>query len=36
MKIVVRDSKDATFDHSFEVPGSGNAVAGTNSAAPGA
>jgi sulfur-oxidizing protein SoxY len=36
MKIVVRDSKDATFDHSFEVPGSGNAVAGTNNAAPGA
>jgi sulfur-oxidizing protein SoxY len=34
MKIVVRDSKDTTFDHSFEVPGSGNAVAGTNSAAP--
>jgi sulfur-oxidizing protein SoxY len=36
MKIVVRDSKDATFDHSFAVPGSGNAVAGNNGAAPGA
>jgi len=36
MKIVVRDSKDATFDHSFAVPGSGNAVAGNNSSAPGA
>src|ERR1700722_17463514 len=36
MKVVVRDSKDITFDHSFEVPGSGNAVAGNNSAAPGA
>jgi sulfur-oxidizing protein SoxY len=36
MKIVVRDSKDATFDHSFAVPGGGNAVAGNNSSAPGA
>ena len=36
MKIVVRDSKDATFDHSFAVPGSGNAVAGNSNAAPGA
>jgi sulfur-oxidizing protein SoxY len=36
MKIVVRDSKDATFDHSFDVPGAGSAVAGNNSAAPGA
>jgi len=36
VKIVVRDSKDTTFDHSFDVPGSGNEVAGTNSAAPGA
>ena len=36
MKIVVRDSKDATFDHSFDVPGTGSEVAGNNSAAPGA
>jgi sulfur-oxidizing protein SoxY len=36
MKIVVRDSKDATFDHSFEVPGTGREVAGNNSVAPGA
>jgi sulfur-oxidizing protein SoxY len=36
MKIVVRDSKDATFDHSFEVPGAGSEVAGHNSASPGA
>ena len=36
MKIVVRDSKDATFDHSFDVPGSGSEVAGNNSRAPGA
>jgi sulfur-oxidizing protein SoxY len=32
LKVVVKDSKDATFDHSFDVPGSGaasdNAVAG--------
>jgi sulfur-oxidizing protein SoxY len=36
MKIVVRDSKDTTFDHSFEIPGSGNEVAGNNTGAPGA
>jgi sulfur-oxidizing protein SoxY len=36
MKIVVRDSKDATFDHSFDVPGSGSEVAENNSRAPGA
>jgi sulfur-oxidizing protein SoxY len=36
MKIVVRDSKDTTFDHSFDVPGSGNEVAGNNKGAPGA
>jgi sulfur-oxidizing protein SoxY len=36
MKIEVRDSKDATFDHSFDVPGTGSEVAGKNSAAPGA
>jgi sulfur-oxidizing protein SoxY len=36
MKIVVRDSKDTTFDHSFDVPGSGNEVAGNNAGAPGA
>jgi sulfur-oxidizing protein SoxY len=36
MKIVVRDSKDATFDHSFDVPGSGSEVAENSSRAPGA
>ena len=36
MKIEVRDSKDATFDHSFDVPGTGSEVAGNSSAAPGA
>jgi sulfur-oxidizing protein SoxY len=36
MKIEVRDSADATFDHSFDVPGSGSEVAGNNSSAPGA
>jgi sulfur-oxidizing protein SoxY len=36
MKIVVRDSKDATFDHSFDVPGSGSEVAENNGRAPGA
>jgi hypothetical protein len=36
LKIVVRDSKDATFDHSFDVPGNGNEVAGHSAAAPGA
>ena len=36
MKIVVRDSKDATFDRSFDVPGSGNEVAGNDKRAPGA
>jgi sulfur-oxidizing protein SoxY len=36
MKIVVRDSKDVTFDHSFEIPASTNEVAGNNSSAPGA
>jgi len=34
MKVVVRDSKDVTFDHSFEVP-AGEKVAGDNGAAPG-
>jgi len=36
MKIVVRDSKDTTFDHSFDVPSTGSEVAGNNGAAPGA
>jgi sulfur-oxidizing protein SoxY len=36
IKIVVRDSKDVTFDHSFEIPASTNEVAGNNSGAPGA
>jgi sulfur-oxidizing protein SoxY len=36
MKIVVRDSKDVTFDHSFAVPAAANEVAGNNSGAPGA
>jgi sulfur-oxidizing protein SoxY len=36
LKIVVRDSKDVTFDHSFEVPAAANEVAGNNSGAPGA
>jgi sulfur-oxidizing protein SoxY len=36
MKVVVRDSKDATFDHSFEVPAGAHEVAGNNSGAPGA
>jgi sulfur-oxidizing protein SoxY len=36
MKIVVRDSKDATFDHSFDVPGSNKEVAGNTPGAPGA
>ena len=34
LKVVVKDSKDATFDHSFDVPGGTNAVADAN--APGA
>jgi sulfur-oxidizing protein SoxY len=36
IKIVVRDSKDATFDHSFDVPGGGNEVASSKDGAPGA
>jgi sulfur-oxidizing protein SoxY len=28
LKVVVRDSKDATFDHSFDVPGDGNGAPG--------
>jgi sulfur-oxidizing protein SoxY len=34
LQVVVRDSKEATFDHSFDVPGNGNTVA--NTGAPGA
>jgi sulfur-oxidizing protein SoxY len=34
LKVVVRDSKEATFDHSFDVPGNSNTVA--NTGAPGA
>jgi sulfur-oxidizing protein SoxY len=36
MKVVVRDSKDATFDHSFDVPGAAREVAKNSSASPGA
>ena len=38
MKVVVRDSKDATFDHSFDVPGPGSAAGGPDAPAkvPGA
>jgi sulfur-oxidizing protein SoxY len=38
LKVVVRDSKDATFDHSFEVPGASSAAGGPDTPAkvPGA
>jgi sulfur-oxidizing protein SoxY len=38
LKVVVKDSKDATFDHSFEIPGHGTAAdnAAGGSGAPGA
>jgi sulfur-oxidizing protein SoxY len=36
LKIVVRDSKDATFDRSFDVPGNGSNAVADNSRAPGA
>jgi sulfur-oxidizing protein SoxY len=36
LKIVVRDSKDVTFDHSFDVPGNGGNAVAENSGAPGA
>jgi sulfur-oxidizing protein SoxY len=36
LKIVVRDSKDAIFDHSFDVPGEGGNAVAENNRSPGA